>query len=55
MFWLVMLFIMLIVIGASVLVGTLLNRRTGRSPRQRHQVDMAKASGAFQHRKSNQE
>jgi uncharacterized SAM-binding protein YcdF (DUF218 family) len=54
MFWFVMLLIMLLVIGASVLVGVIMNKRAGRSPRQRRQLDMAKASGAFQHRKSNQ-
>jgi hypothetical protein len=53
-FWLVMLIMMLIVIGASVLVGVTLSKRRGRNPRQQRQIDMAKASGAFPHRKSNQ-
>lgn len=53
MFWVVILIVVLVVIGSSVLIGTMLNRRSGRSPRQRHQVEMAKASGAFRHRKSN--
>ncbi|MDX2277287.1 MAG: hypothetical protein NW206_17715 [Hyphomonadaceae bacterium] len=53
-FWLVMLLMMLIVIGASVLVGVMLTRRPRRSERQRRQMDQAKAAGAFPHRKESQ-
>lgn len=55
MFWIVMLIVVLLVIGASVLIGTVLNKRSGLSARRQHQVSMAKASGAFRHRKSNRE
>lgn len=54
MFWINILLIMLLVIGASVIFGMMLQRRTrkqrGRLSRQ-EQLTMAKASGAFPHRK----
>ena len=55
MFWLVMLIVMVLVIGVSVVVGLSLRRRgDARKLSQHDKVTMAKASGAFKHRKSNQ-
>ena len=53
MFWFVILIVVLLTLGASVAAGLMLRKRP-RPPSQRRQVDMAKASGAFSHRKSNQ-
>ena len=57
-FWIGILICVLIVIGGSVLAGLALNkraaRRRGPRTRRQEQMDMAKASGAFSHRKSNQ-
>ena len=53
MFWLVIFFVVLLIVGASIAVGLTVGRGR-RSRSQRRQVDMAKASGAFTHRKSNQ-
>ena len=53
MFWIVILIVVLLVVGSSVLIGTMLNRRASLSAERRHQIQMAKASGAFKHRKSN--
>lgn len=53
MFWVVILLVILLTIGASIAAGLMLRKRPRRPSRQR-QVDMAKASGAFSHRKSNQ-
>lgn len=50
-FWIGILIMVAIVVGASVLVGMTLNKRRGRSPRQQRQLDMAKAAGAFPNRK----
>ena len=52
MFWFVIFFVVLLTVGASVFIGLTLQKRP-RPPSQRRQVDMAKASGAFSHRKSN--
>ena len=55
MFWFVILLVMLLVVGASVAVGLSLRRRgDARKLSQHDKVTMAKASGAFKHRKSNQ-
>jgi uncharacterized membrane-anchored protein YhcB (DUF1043 family) len=55
MFWVVIAIVVALVIGASVLIGALLNRsRTGRRPSRREQASALKASGAFPHRKENQ-
>ncbi|MGE0597368.1 MAG: hypothetical protein AB7P07_13475 [Hyphomonadaceae bacterium] len=51
-FWIGIVISVLIIVGASVIVGSALNRR-GLTRRQHKQVTMAKASGAFRHRKSN--
>lgn len=56
MFWAVILFMVLIVIGASIAVGAVLNRptrRPGRGPDPHDPVTALKASGALKHRKSN--
>ena len=54
-FWIVILIVVLVVIGASVLIGTVLARgRTGQRPSRREQMSALKASGAFPHRKENQ-
>lgn len=56
MFWIVILIVVLITIGSSVLIGMTLNKRNQPRPRtkRQRQIDAAKASGAFSHRKSNQ-
>jgi hypothetical protein len=53
-FWFVILIVLLLVIGSAVFIGTMLNRRRSPSSDQRRKLNMAKASGAFSHRKSNQ-
>ena len=50
-FWIGILVMVAIVIGASWLAGTMINSRRGRTPRQRRQLDQAKAAGAFPNRK----
>lgn len=54
MFWITILVVMLLTVGASVLVGLSLQtrgrRQRGRLSRE-EQLTMAKASGAFPHRK----
>ena len=55
MFWVVIAIVVALVIGASVLIGTVLTRsRTGQRPSRREQLSALKASGAFPHRKENQ-
>jgi hypothetical protein len=56
MFWFVILVVVLLVIGASVLVGKSLDRRSNppegrRRMTRQEQVNAAKASGAFPNRK----
>lgn len=55
MMW-VMLIVFVALIGVSVLIGLSLNKRARRvgSRERQQQLNDAKASGAFQHRKSNQ-
>lgn len=56
MFWAVILVMVLLVIGASVAVGSFLNRPTHRARRRpdpHDPVTALKASGALKHRKSN--
>jgi len=54
-FWLGILFLVLIVIGTSVLVGKMLSRprRAEDDGRRNSQMMALKASGALRHRKSN--
>ena len=53
MFWIWMLFLMLAIIGVSVLVGV--NLKDSRKHRaSRAEIAALKTSGAFDHRKSNQ-
>lgn len=55
-FWIGISITILIVIGASVLVGRMLSGPSRREPRSRdEQVSALKASGALRHRKSNRE
>jgi Sec-independent protein translocase protein TatA len=56
MFWAVILVIVLVIVGASWLAGTMISKRSGGSgPRQRmtrqEQINAAKLSGAFPVRK----
>ncbi len=50
-FWIGILVMFAVVIGGSWLAGTMLNNRRGRTPRQRRQMQQAKAAGAFPNRK----
>jgi hypothetical protein len=54
-FWLGILFLILVVIGSSVLVGKMLSRprRPEQSSRRHSEMMALKASGALKHRKSN--
>lgn len=55
MFWVWILLTVIVIVGASVLIGRSLNRRDG-APLSRHdRMTALKASGALRHRKSNRE
>ena len=55
MFWVGILVMVAIVIGASVLVGRMLNNQSGGRSARGDKVMALKASGALRHRKSNRE
>lgn len=55
-FWIAIVIVMLVVIGASVLVGKMLNKPKGVASKDRQaQMTALKASGALKYRKSNRD
>jgi hypothetical protein len=52
-FWIWILVLVVAIVGASVLVGSALNRRRPRVNPREDKMTALKASGALQHRKSN--
>lgn len=55
MFWVWMGLVVLVVIGASVLIGKTLSRPKGQPLSRAERMTALKASGALRHRKSNRD
>jgi len=53
MFWVWIVIIVLVIVGASVLIGKMLSRPADRPVSRQDRITALKASGALRHRKSN--